>query len=40
MKLPSYPYMRLNASSEIGLRLHLGVHKGMKWNDHKGMERN
>ena len=24
----------------IILRLHLGVHKGMKWNDHKGMERN
>ena len=22
------------------LRLHLGVHKGMKWNDHKGMEMN
>ena len=24
----------------IILRLRLGVHKGMKWNDHKGMERN
>ena len=23
-----------------GLRLRLRVHKGMKWNDHKGMERN
>ena len=22
------------------LRLRLGVHKGMEWNDHKGMERN
>ena len=24
----------------IGLRLRLGVHKGMEWNDHKGMEMN
>ena len=23
-----------------GLRLHLGVHKGMKYNDHKGMKMN
>ena len=22
------------------LRLRLGVHKGMKWNDHKGIEGN
>ena len=24
----------------IRFRLCLGVHKGMEWNDHKGMERN
>ena len=24
----------------LSLRLRLGVHKGMKWNDYKGMERN
>ena len=29
-----------NNPSNVSVRLRLGIHKGMKWNDHKGIERN
>ena len=31
---------QIKQHKKVSIRLHLGVHKGIEWNDHKRMERN